>query len=155
MKIFTRFVSGSKARPMRKLDGLETLARANEVFPEWISPNFMNWGLDEPSAATPNTYISVHEIIEHGTFHDIFMSLSMDLEALCLTQAQIKEFARAYPYHLHVEVFHTFFLFKKGDNFFVARVGRSFGELSVDVCRFEDGRIWICGNVVTPFQLCH
>lgn len=148
-------VSGAQGLTVSKC-GTETLAEAGDVFTGYVDSDFRNWGLNEPSAPTPPTKVNVYEMAEDATFAQMFGSLSSDTAKLCLTQAQIKRFVKEHRKHLRSDGYATFFLFKVGDNFFVADVYLNAGEPVVYVRRFELDVEWdgdYRRRVVVP-QLC-
>ena len=134
-------------------DGTETLAQATDVF-GYIDPDFRNWDLNYPSPNTPATPVRVWEQIQDGTFRNLFDSLRVDRNRLCLTQAQIKGFVKKHRQWLRIEGYSTSFLFKKekkekeeeekkGSSFFVAFVYvGSGGRLAVHVYRLEYSYVW-------------
>ncbi len=104
------------------LDGKETLANAEEVFPSGIDVNFKNYGTNKPGVATKETPVDLYELVRSGIFAEMFGSLGTDLGKLCLTQAQIKNFCKKNTDWLRKNGYPTFFLFKAEDQFFVAQV---------------------------------
>jgi len=124
-------------------DGSETITDAKEVFKSYIDSNFKNWGINKPGKATEETAVAVHEMVKDATFAQIFGSLGTDLDKLCLTQHQIKNFCKKHSNWLRVGGYATFFLFKAEDQFFVARVGVLSGGLGVRVSGIErDAYVW-------------
>lgn len=88
-----------------------------------------------------NTAFAVYEMVEDGTFAQLFGSLG-DLNRICFTsREQIDEFCRIHRNKLRGEGYGNFFLHKEGKNFFVAYVhvvvdGRLYvhvGPLGLDV----------------------
>ena len=137
-----KLISGTETLMLDALDGKETLATAKEVFPSGIDGDFKNWGTNKAGIATKEQAVDVHELVKDGTFAQMFGSLGTDLDKLCLTQAQIKNFCKKHPNWLRKDGHATLFLFKVEDQFFVARVDVNSGGLGVYVYRFEDGRVW-------------
>ncbi len=135
------------------VDGSETLSKAKEMF-AWIDSDFIGYGADEVGPATKETPVAVYEMAKDTTFAEIFGSLGQNLDRLCLTQAQIKNFVKKHRNWLRTDGYGTFFLFKSKNNFFVARVGLdSDGGLGVGVGRFEVDSVWYAGyrhRVVVP-----
>lgn len=133
-------------------DGTKILAQAKDVFLSGIDSDFVNWGTDKPGIATAITPVQVHEMVQNATFAQMFGSLGTDLDTLCLTQHQIKNFCKKYPYWLCQDGT-TFLLFKVKDLFFVALVYVCSGGLHVYVLRFEGARVWdaeVAPRVVVP-----
>lgn len=122
--------------------GTETLAEAADVFTSWIDSDFKNWNTNKPGITTKEQAVDVHELIQDATFAQMFGSLGTDLDKLCLTQAQIKNFCKKHPNWLRTDGYATFFLFKVEDQFFVARVDVQSAGLRVSVHRFEYDRVW-------------
>jgi len=123
-------------------DGSETLANAKETFKAGIDGDFKNWGTNKPSNRTEETAVAVHEIVKDATFAQMFGSLGTDLDKLCLTQHQIKNFCKKHSNLLRTNGYATFFLFKVEDQFFVASVGVDSGGLSVSVYGLERDDVW-------------
>ena len=136
--------------------GIETLAKAWDVFTGHVDPDFENWDLDMPSDPTPETEVAVYEIEKNGTFAQLFGGFGENLDRLCFTQAQIKAFCRnpKSKNWIHPKGWATFFLFKRGDEYFVAGVYRcGDGRLGVGVFRFSYDYVWFAARrdrVVVP-----
>lgn len=134
-------------------DGDETIADAKKVFTAGIDNDFKNYKANETGAATEQIQVQVLDLIKNATIAQMFCSLGTDLDKLCLTHKQIINFCKRFKQHLS-KTGATLFLFKVGDQFFVARV-RVFdvGSLSVHVNRFESDYVWDAENgyrVVVP-----
>jgi len=143
VKPFTKLISGGKQIAIGATDGTETLANAGDVFKGWVDPDFKNWDLDVPSDPTKETKVQVHEMVQDGTFAQIFNGFGTDLNDLCFSQAQIKKFCKEHADWLRTEGYGTFFLFKKGEQFFVAYVYVSSDGLDVHVRRLDYGAyVW-------------
>lgn len=139
---FLKLISGSKRFMIDATDGKNVLADAKDTF-AYIDPNFRNWGASEKGPATEKTPVAVYEMVQDGTFSQMFGSLSSDVRKLCLTQAQIKGFVKDYCRWLQIEGYETFLLFESNSHFFVAYVhAYSDGKLSVDVRRFGLSLAW-------------
>ncbi len=167
---FLKLISGDEILILNECDGSKGLADANDVF-NWIDHDFVNYGADQKGSATGKTKVRVHEMAEDGTFAQMFGYLfgvspdGMDvaefvrqyrgeLNKLCLTPHQIRNFQMEYRNWLWTDGNATFFLFESNSEFFVARVSvYSGGSLYVFVSRFEDSRVWRAGRrhrVVVP-----
>ncbi len=134
-------------------DGSQIIANAKETFKSWIDNDFRNWGTNKAGKSTQKTPIQVHEMVKNATFAQMFNSLSIDLDKLCLTQHQIKTFCEVHKEWLRKDGYATFFLFKVEDQFFVARVRVYSGGLRVNVSRFGRDCVWPAGyslRVVVP-----
>lgn len=116
-----KLISGDERIVIDTVDGLETLPNANDVF-AYIDSDFVSWGADEQGPATKETPAAVYEIAKNATFAQMFESLGSDLNKLCFTQSQIKNFAKKHRNWLRTEGYGTFFLFKSKNSFFVAGV---------------------------------
>jgi len=124
-------------------DGTETLASATEVF-SYISPDFKNWGCDKAEQATPETSVKVYEQTEDAEYPKIFGSINQNFDLLVLTTPQIKSFIvnNAKDFLLEAEWTCFRFLFKTGDDFFVADVRiLSDGNRDIRITRFSDGSV--------------
>ncbi|MDP2944204.1 MAG: hypothetical protein Q8N57_01360 [bacterium] len=137
-----KFISKGESLLIDAVSGKETLAQAKDVFPSGIDPDFEKWGTDEASQATEETPAQVHEMVKDATFAQMFGSLGTDLDKLCFTQHQIKNFCKKHPNWLRADGYATFFLFKVKDQYSVAGVGVGGGGLFVNVHRLELGLVW-------------
>lgn len=123
--------------------GMENLAHAKDVFTGWIDSDFVNYGCDVTGKPTDETPVEVFEMVENGDFARIFGGFNVNLDQLCLSQHQIKAFAKNHRDKLRTEGRATFFLFKDGDEFFVADVHFGVGRrLRVHVHRFSLDYVW-------------
>lgn len=151
-----KLISGGERITISACDGTETLANAKNVFKSGIDPDFKNWGTDKSGQATAETAVEVHEMDKKdATFAQIFGSIGTDLDKLCLTQHQIKKLCAEHTGWLRQEGYATFFLFKDGSKFFVARVRVRSGGLFVFVDGLEYDYLWDAEfrhRVVTPQQ---
>jgi hypothetical protein len=128
------------------LSGNRTIYGSKEVFSS-VDKDFKNWDLNKKSKSTPETEVEIYEMVKDATFKDIFVSLSNDLNSLCLTQDQIIDFCVKYPERLRQDGYGTFFLFKKRrlfrrDKFFVVVVGVFSDGLGVLVVHFGGADVW-------------
>ena len=122
-------------------DGRETLAGATDLF-RYIDSNLKRWGCDVTEPPTEETAARVYEMVRDSTFREMFGGFGAALDLLTLTQAQIKQFASRYPDWLKTGGNGTFFLFKVGNEFFVAAVFFfSNGRLGVRARRLSLERI--------------
>ncbi|MBI2279003.1 MAG: hypothetical protein HYU81_03010 [Candidatus Brennerbacteria bacterium] len=143
---FLKLISAGTSIVLDAVDGSETLAKATDIF-TYIDSDFVNYGADEAGSATGETPASVYEMVQNATFAQMFGSLSNDLNKLCLTQSQIKNFVRKHRGWLRTDGYGTFFLFRSKGKFFVADVFvRSGGALRLRVRRLEDGSVWFAGG---------
>lgn len=138
-----KLISAAKRIVIAATNGTETLASAHDVF-SYIDPAFKNWGCDKAEQATPEVAVDVYEQIEDTTYPKIFGSVDENLDRLVLTTPQIKSFIvnRAKDYLLDAEWTCFRFLFKVGDEFFIADVRvLAGGDRAVRVTRFLDGSV--------------
>jgi hypothetical protein len=150
-----KLISQGKELTINAVDGKETLYEAKEVFKSGIDSDLKGWGLNKKGSATPETPVEVHEMIKDATFSKIFSSFGTDLNKLCLTQAQIKNFCIKYPTWLRQDGYGTFFLFKENEQYFVADVYVNSDGLFVDVRRLEFDDVWYADylhRIVVPQQ---
>jgi hypothetical protein len=152
--IYTRCISVEETLELDETDGEETIAKAEETFPGWIDPDFKGYGCDVKSEPTMKMQVSVYEMIKDGTFAQIWNGMSDDLNSLCLTQPQIIQFVQKHRKWLRTEGYGTLFLFKVGNEFFVALVRfDGGGQLRVRVGRFSFDFVWsaaIRHRIVVP-----
>lgn len=146
VKEYLKCLSSGKPIIIPACDGSHTLASAKKVFKSYIDSDFKNWGLDKRSLATKETAVEVYEIIKNETFAQMLGSLGTDINKRCLTQHQIEIFCEKHFKWLCSNASATLFLFKKEDQFFVARVSVSSDGLDVSAGRFERGSVWGAGG---------
>lgn len=139
---FFNLLSGNESLVIDSVDGTEILESASDLF-VYIDPDFRNYKADEKGQPTEEMPVQVHELVKDATFSQMFGSLSNDLDKLCFTQAQIKNFVKKHRNWLRTDGYATFFLFKSHNHFFVAYVRLyADGGLEVNVRRFEDFVVW-------------
>ena len=139
--VYLKCISLGEEIILHPTDGAETIAKATDVFNAHIDPGFRNY--DVSMKPTKLMKVSVHELIENGTFLRLFESLGKDLDRLCLTQGQIKQFCKEHSDWLRTSGYATFFLVRANDRYFVAHVYRcSNGSLGVHAQRFPHGHTW-------------
>ena len=151
---YVKLISGAETLVLDETDGKATIAKAKDTFPGYIDGDFKGWGCDVKSEPTKKTQVTVHELIKDGRFDQIFPGMSDDLNSLCLTQPQIIQFVQKHRKWLRTDGYGTFFLFKVGEEFFVARVYfDDGGQLEVHVSRLSRDRVWFAEGrhrVVVP-----
>ena len=151
---YVKLISGAETLVLDETDGKATIAKAKDTFPGYIDGDFKGWGCDVKSEPTKKTQVTVHELIKDGRFDQIFPGMSDDLNSLCLTQPQIIQFVQKHRKWLRTDGYGTFFLFKVGEEFFVARVYfDDGGQLEVHVSRLSHVGVWYAENrhrVVVP-----
>jgi hypothetical protein len=112
-------ISGEEPLVLDSDDGQETLSQATDVF-RYIDSNFKHWRCDVAAPATNKNAVQVYEIVRDSTFEELFGGFGVALDALSLTQSQIKQFVKHNRDWLKQGGNGTFFLFKAGNEFFVA-----------------------------------
>jgi len=137
-----KYISAGKVLVLGPTDGKETIAQAGETFPSYIDSDFKGWGLDVSSTPTKKTKVQVYEMVKDGTFAHLFGSFGENVDRLCLTQAQIKQFCMKHADWLRADGYGTFFLFKVNGEYFVADVYVLSGGLYVSVYRFSHDDVW-------------
>ena len=143
-KVYLRQLYAGEKIVIGPTDGTQTIAQANDVFTWGIYDDFKHFGLDVPAQATEATNVTVHEMIEDGIFTGIYGSIGQHLEQFCFTQAQIIAFCESHKDKLRQGGYGTFFLFKVGDEYFVADAKvKSDGRLFSYVHRFSCSRPWL------------
>lgn len=142
-KVYLRQLYVDETISIGSTDGTRTIAQAKDVFIGHLDSDFANWGLDVPAAPTQATKVEAYELVEDGTFQDIYESLNRPFEALCLTQHQIIEFCVKHKDKLCQSGHGTFFLFQVEGKFFVASVSvYSDGHLLMYVRSFSSACVW-------------
>jgi len=137
-----RLISGSERLALSPTDGQETLARVTAVF-SYIDSNFEHWNCNIVGPPTEETPVEIYEMVRDSSFQEMFGGFGVALDRLILTQAQIKQFVKRYPDWLKKDGNGTFFLFKVGNEFFVAAVYFfSDGRLGVRVRRLTLERVF-------------
>jgi hypothetical protein len=140
-KGYLKLISGAETLT---LDACEDslISGSTEIFDGGIDPDFENYGCNVIGSSTGPTNVQVHEMVVDGTFDKIYASQGRELDSMCLTKGQIKSFVKKYRNWLRTDGYGTFFLFKVGAEFFVARVRFDSGRLRVRVFRFSGGNVW-------------
>ena len=136
-------------------DGQSTIAHAEDTFPGYISPDFVNYGTDVKGKPTKETKVQVFEQFKKdGLFAQIFGGFGENLDRLCLSQGQIILFVKDYSKWLRTDGYGTLFLFKEDGEFFVAYVYWVGGRLKVSAYRLSDAYVWVAAvchhRVVVP-----
>ena len=123
-----KVISGQEKLVIEALDGKSIIGRNKTLFAAMIDNRFEEWGLNKNSPETPETEVVVCKLQKNATLIEIFAGITLDLEKLVFTQAQVINFCRKYPGWLVKKKFGTFFLIKVGLEYYV-----------VDVCSNADG----------------
>ena len=149
---YLRPIPGADRLKLKATGGTRYVGKEKKVFPGYIDGDFQNWGLNVTSQATPEMDVRVEEQDRDGKFLDIYHSVSLDLNQLCLSQHQIVDFVVEYESWLRTDGYATFFLFKEKtkeagekeptEKFFVARVRWRGRKLKVFVYRVSYDCVW-------------
>ncbi|OIP55793.1 hypothetical protein COU24_00050 [Candidatus Kuenenbacteria bacterium CG10_big_fil_rev_8_21_14_0_10_39_14] len=142
-----KLISGGERLILDACDGKRTIVTAKKFFATGLlDPNFRKWGTNKTSKPTPETDVLVYEMERNATFAQIFSSLGDDINQLCFTQHQIINFIEKHSSWLRIKGDGIFFLFKVGDDFFIADVylgGRGGLYLYGYLHHFEDDMVRI------------
>mgnify|MGYP001577336547 FL=1 len=157
-----KLISGGVMILIGATDGTETPSQSDDVFDGYIDGDFIAWGLDVQSAATPKVQVEVYEMVADSNFRDMFGSFGENLDRLRFSWPQVKKFAKDHRNWLRTDGYATLFLFTKAgepinedkSNLFVADVRVvDDGRLEVCVFRFSYDGVWGGGgrlHVVVP-----
>lgn len=116
----------------------DSLIRESKLF-AYIDSDFVNYGADIPNKENTSAIsCEVKELTENMTFNQMFNAPNTQW----LNQGQILKFIENNKDKLTEHGYATFFLFKSGNDFFVAGVDVSSDGLDVDVRRFEGDDVW-------------
>ena len=148
-----RLISEDGVLTLKDSDGSRLIYNAKDTFKSGIDNDFVRWGINNPGIATAKTPVQVCEIVQDGTFMDIFSALPGTWSQKWLSQDQVIEFCETLPEWLRQENYATFFLVKKDekepidennpqDNLVVVYVFVYSDGLSVCVRRLEYDRVW-------------
>jgi hypothetical protein len=136
-------ISGAESVVLNATDGSETINNAEGTFTAFLDSDFRGWGCEVKSNPTDRMEVEVYEMFREGDFSRIFRGFNNDLDRLCLTQSQIIQFVKDLSKWLNTDCQATFFLFKVGNEFLVARVYlHSNGHLEAYVHRLSHGLVW-------------
>ncbi len=119
---YTKLISGTEMLVLDSMDDDQIIGRARRVFSEYLDPRFIDGLVETSSLPAEPTKASVHKIIRVGKLATFFNSLSPELNILRFSRAQIVQFCEKYRSKISNEGSGTFFLFKQGEGFSVARV---------------------------------
>lgn len=138
-----KLISGAKMLTLDPTDGTEVIAEAGSLFNGYLDGDFRNWKTNVKVNPTEAQNVQVHEMTKDGTFEQIYGGLGDNLDLMCLSQAQIIQFVKKHRKWLREDGYGTFFLFKVGEEFFVAGVDvYSDGSLHASVLRFSRDYVW-------------
>jgi hypothetical protein len=131
---------------LKATDGKRTIVEAKGMFSGGFDSDYVGWGTDVPGQPKEEMPFEVLELIKNGKFAEIFEAFGQSLDRLCWEQDQILDFVENHPDKLHPKGWATFFLFKVGDEFFVAYVYRfDDGQLLAYVYRLSYDYVWDAG----------
>lgn len=112
---------GKEGLSIRPVNGLELIATANDVF-FFIDEDFDELTDSSEMYGTKETRVSIFRIRKSAKYNQLFTSCAeKDLDALCLTQHQIKAFVEDHGEQIERDNL-FFFLFRDEGNYFVATV---------------------------------
>lgn len=134
-----RLISGDSTLTIKALDGSRLIYNAKDTFKSGIDGDFVNWGVNNPGIATPETLVQVHEMIGDGKLMDIFKSLPGTWNQKWLSQNQFIDFCETLPDWLRQEGYGTFSLIKKDENKPINEDNPEDNLVVVDVYVFSDG----------------
>lgn len=138
-----RLISSGQDLTVGPCDGTRTIANSSNVFTWGITGHFESWGTNVAGKPTGPTKASVCELVQDAMIRQMFNSLGIPLNQLCWEQHQIIDFTLRYRSSLKKKGHANFFLFKVGDEFFVAYVRLNMVEQpSAGVGRFSDDFLW-------------
>jgi hypothetical protein len=128
---------------IRATNGDERFTNAERIFTGQLHPDFKKWRCGESLSSARQTRVQIFEMVENGTLNDLYRSPAIELDSLCLTESQIIEFVRSHHMWLRRRGFATFFLFKNGSEFLVARIQYvSHGYLYAKPYRLSHDKVW-------------
>lgn len=125
-------------------DGTQTLAHLPRVISAYVDRDYKKFDLDFSQEETQETRVDVYRVINDATFEQMFGLPSSGLDALCLTQHQIKTFcenSRA-PLGEPELSASTSFLFKTEDQFFVLLVMAHSCGLFLRPYKLNHNQVW-------------
>jgi hypothetical protein len=139
---FLSLVSGGEEIMIEALDGEVGILGVKKTSKIVISEDFENWGLYQSGPATPEALLDVSEMINDGTFTQIFTDITGDFDKICLTQNQIIRFCEKHPNWLRQGGCATFFLTKVKKEYLVVHVFLPRNCLFIRVSRLGCDNIW-------------
>lgn len=118
---------------------------------EYIDDRFKKLKLDECiQPATERTHLNYYGMKKDANLHQLFYSLSNNLDELCLTQSQIIQFCKEYKLYLSTLNSGHLFLFKEKGCYHVADVKNYILRLSVYLYNFDDAYTYSGKIIITP-----
>lgn len=133
MSVILLLMLGGELLTIPKVSGNARIAGAfyvfNEIDPDFGSPLEMGYGM-----ASKETRVYPYELTQKATFAEMFGSLLVDLNSLCLTEDQIITFVVKYALLIskNLNQFPVLFLTKTREDFFVVRVCECRGGFCVE-----------------------
>jgi hypothetical protein len=139
-----QLVATKKPLMIDAVDGTQMIKDAKEeIFKLGIDEGFKRYAdSNKYSRATPVTTVQNYRLISGANFLQIFKSLSINLDMLCLNQHQIINFCSKYFNKLCQSKYGTFFLFKGNYELLVARLGTLAGDLGIRLYKLNNYSIW-------------
>jgi hypothetical protein len=140
---YLRLISGAEILNLDSTDGTEVIAEARVTFSGYLDYNFIEWKTDVRCEPTKATRVQVYEVAKEGTFKQIYEGFGTDLDALCLSQAQIIQFAKRHSKWFHPKKYGTSFLFKVRNEYLVASLyADPSNSLRAGVLSFSHAHVW-------------
>jgi len=110
-----RPISEGQSVIIKPTTGERLIYRATDVFGSIDRGSFTRCGMTNPGIPTGETSVLIHEMIEDGTYMDIFRDLPGGWEESFVTQDQVIEFCRNSAGWLRTERYATMFLVPKNE----------------------------------------
>ncbi len=107
-----------------------------------------------PDTPKAKVDVLVYEISKNSSYRVMFDSLGIGLGRLCFTREQIRNFCLKHYNWLNQEGFPSFFLFRDGKDFFVARILLDDGDMKIFEDPIDSEGDWSAGNsrrVIVPY----
>ena len=148
-----KLISGEEILTLDACNGSDVITSDNKGPFDYVDGDFVDWEANEYGSDTTETEVGVYEMTSNANFQNLFGSFSTNLDDVCMTTSQIKNFCTKFRNWLRTDGYSTFFLFKSKGKFFVADVSFYSGELEVYVNHLSDVNTWYAGcarRIVLP-----
>lgn len=117
---YLKLVGGMEALALEPTTGQRSYGYLVNDSGSWVSPDFRKYGCNVPGFPTEAGNVQVYELIKQGTLEQIYGSMGRTLDEMCLSQEQIFQYNQTYR-NLHAPQTYSRFLFKVGNEFFIAQ----------------------------------
>lgn len=134
-----RLISDRRTLTIKALDGQRLIYNSEKTFKSYIDPNFVDWNLNKTGVATLETPVQVHEMVDNGTFMDIFSPMPGNWNQKWLSQNQVIDFCETMSNWLTQNRHGTMFLVKKDENKPIDEDNPQKNLVVVDMRSFVDG----------------